>query len=164
MVELLLRMNVARAMKLESCGCFCLRKIEALFQRNTRTSFHSSVNREARVHRINLVTLFDAFLANMYIRKRTTANCITRYGSLFALWIATYTLMDIILEIIKPSRRLCTLGYILWMVTYNASYDWSWHLFTNNTMQFQPSWKEPTNLQCSSFSSRTSPPDCSISF
>jgi hypothetical protein len=36
------------------------------------------------------------------------------------LWMVSYASIDV-LKIIKPSRRLCNFGYILWMSTYNVS-------------------------------------------
>ena len=121
-VELLLRMNVTRAMKLESWLLLPTKDRGAFPTKYSDIVPFIKVNREGAFSCIGLTSLhfFGRFFGEYVHTKKNNGELRHVLWLAFALWIATYTSMDI-LEIIKPSRRLCNIGYILWMVTYNVS-------------------------------------------
>jgi hypothetical protein len=127
LVELLLGRNVVydaknTTMKLESWLLLPTKERGAFPTKYTDVVSFVTLNREGAFSCVGMTSLhFFGRLFGEYVHTKKSEGDLRRAVWLaLMLWIASYTSIDV-LKIIKPSRRLCNFGYILWMSTYNVS-------------------------------------------
>ena len=124
--ELLLGRNVVYAaknttMKLESWLLLPTKERGAFPTKYTDVVPFVTLNREGAFSCVGIAryTFSDGFLANT-CTKKSEGDLRRAVWLALMLWMVSYASIDV-LKIIKPSRRLCNFGYILWMSTYNVS-------------------------------------------
>jgi len=127
LVELLLRMNVVydaknTTMKLESWLLLPTKERGAFPTKYTDVVPFVKLNREGAFSCVGMTSLhfFGRFFGEYVHTKKSEGDLRRAVWLALALWMVSFTSIDV-LKIIKPSRRLCNFGYILWMSTYNVS-------------------------------------------
>ena len=127
LVELLLGRNVVydaknTTMKLESWLLLPTKERGAFPTKYTDVVPFVTLNREGAFSCVGMTSLhfFGRFFGEYVHTKKSEGDLRRAVWLALMLWIASYTSIDV-LKIIKPSRRLCNFGYILWMSTYNVS-------------------------------------------
>ena len=127
LVELLLRMNVVydaknTTMKLESWLLLPTKERGAFPTKYTDVVPFVKLNREGAFSCVGMTSLhfFGRFFGEYVHTKKSEGDLRRAVWLALMLWMVSYTSIDV-LKIIKPSRRLCNFGYILWMSTYNVS-------------------------------------------
>jgi len=127
LVELLLGRNVVydaknTTMKLESWLLLPTKERGAFPTKYTDVVSFVTLNREGAFSCVGMTSLhfFGRFFGEYVHTKKSEGDLRRAVWLALMLWIASYTSIDV-LKIIKPSRRLCNFGYILWMSTYNVS-------------------------------------------
>ena len=127
LVELLLRRNVVydaknTTMKLESWLLLPTKERGAFPTKYTDVVPFVKLNREGAFSCVGMTSLhfFGRFFGEYVHTKKSEGDLRRAVWLALALWMVSYASIDV-LKIIKPSRRLCNFGYILWMSTYNVS-------------------------------------------
>ena len=127
LVELLLGRNVVydaknTTMKLESWLLLPTKERGAFPTKYTDVVPFVTLNREGAFSCVGMTSLhfFGRYFGEYVHTKKSEGDLRRAVWLALMLWIASYTSIDV-LKIIKPSRRLCNFGYILWMSTYNVS-------------------------------------------
>ena len=124
LVEVLLRGNASKntTMKLESWLLAPTKDRGEFPTKYTDIVAFVKLNREGAFSCVGMTSLhfFGRFFGEYVHRKKCEGELRRAAWLALALWVAAYTSIEVF-EIIKPSRRLCNFGYILWMITYNVS-------------------------------------------
>jgi len=127
LVELLLGRNVVydaknTTMKLESWLLLPTKERGAFPTKYTDVVPFVTLNREGAFSCVGMTSLhfFGRFFGEYVHTKKSEGDLRRAVWLALALWMVSFTSIDV-LKIIKPSRRLCNFGYILWMSTYNVS-------------------------------------------
>ena len=124
LVEVLLRGNASKntTMKLESWLLAPTKDRGEFPTKYTDIVAFVKLNREGAFSCVGMTSLhfFGRFFGEYVHRKKCEGELRRAAWLAPALWVAAYTSIEVF-EIIKPSRRLCNFGYILWMITYNVS-------------------------------------------
>lgn len=127
LVELLLGRNVVYAaknttMKLESWLLLPTKERGAFPTKYTDVVPFVTLNREGAFSCVGMTSLhfFGRFFGEYVHTKKSEGDLRRAVWLALMLWMVSYASIDV-LKIIKPSRRLCNFGYILWMSTYNVS-------------------------------------------
>ena len=127
LVELLLGRNVVydaknTTMKLESWLLLPTKERGAFPTKYTDVVPFVTLNREGAFSCVGMTSLhfFGRFFGEYVHTKKSEGDLRRAVWLALMLWMVSYTSIDV-LKIIKPSRRLCNFGYILWMSTYNVS-------------------------------------------